>query len=245
MDWMYVVLYVRVAEPKTSTTRDESRYRTPPNSQVPLLTQLRRHMGAMHRDVNKSLWGVSNRLVPWAGSLAMHSEGRQIPEWADEGDSHKYILENCYQSPSRAELMPFKLKLAWETTLAAVGLGRPRDSWDNMAYCQCLPELEGKTLLMKTPCTWDTRVGGIGLVMTWKPPSWGLTLTVPKELYTLPREKSNQWSYPALKTTKHNGHHSIAQGCCIGTLSSEVTISHLIKLKPNSTGKNLDLELET
>lgn len=80
MDWMYVVLYVRVAEPKTSTTRDKSRYRTPPNSQVPLLTQLRRHMGAMHRDVNKSLWGVSNRLVPWAGSLAMHSEGRQIPE---------------------------------------------------------------------------------------------------------------------------------------------------------------------
>lgn len=32
----------------------------------------------------------------------------------------------------------------------------------------CLSELEGETLLLKTPCMFDTRLGGIELELTWK-----------------------------------------------------------------------------
>ena len=34
----------------------------------------------------------------------------------------------------------------------------------------CLPELEGKTLLLKTPCTLDTGRGGISVELTRNPP---------------------------------------------------------------------------
>lgn len=128
--------------------------------------------------------------------------------------------------------MSFKLKLAWETSLPAVGSGETKRFLRQYGLLSLPPRTEGKSLLLKTPCTWDTRAGGIELEMTWKPPSWGPPLIVSKVLSKAPRETNNQWSYPSLKTTKHNDQHSkTAQWCCNGALSLEVTISHLIKLK--------------
>lgn len=79
----------------------------------------------MNRDVNKA--GEALPLsCALAGKLGNALRRRWIPERADGGDSHKDIPENCYQSPARAGLMPFKLKLAWETSLAVVGSGETK-----------------------------------------------------------------------------------------------------------------------
>lgn len=44
----------------------------------------------------------------------------------------------------------------------------------------CFPEVEGKFLLLKIPCTSDIGLGGSELDLTWKPHPRGLALIVPE-----------------------------------------------------------------
>lgn len=73
---------------------------------------------------------------------------------------------------------------------------------DKMDYCSCLPELEGKTLLLMTPHTSDTELRGIELKLTWKPSPWGLVLIVKES--AMPAANGEKQSYPAMSHMIHN-----------------------------------------
>lgn len=67
-----------------------------------------------------------------------------------------------------------------ESSLQLLGQWSQRDSKNNVSYFHCplcLPELEGKTLLL-TPHTSDTGCGGMELEMIREPLSFGLDLIV-------------------------------------------------------------------
>lgn len=64
------------------------------------------------------------------------------------------------------------------TEFPVLGMGKPPSScWSGKSETPqtlqaftlvCLSELEGETLLLKTPCMFDTRLGGTELELTWK-----------------------------------------------------------------------------
>lgn len=111
------------------TSRAEIRCRTPlPQSQVPLLTQQRSHRGTQ-RDVTVK----AGEVLP-----TFWCPGREAWQCTLKGGG--FLSEQMKATPTgtfwetgtRAlqgtGTMPFKLKLGWETSLPAVGQGRPRDS---------------------------------------------------------------------------------------------------------------------
>lgn len=68
---------------------------------------------------------------------------------------------------------------AWKIFFQVVDQGKSRDSqtmWAIAIALGCRPELEGMFLLCKIPNTLDIGLGGIDLVLTWKPPPGGLGL---------------------------------------------------------------------
>lgn len=86
----------------------------------------------------------------------------------------------------------------------------------------CLPELERKTLVLRTPNSLDIGPGGIELEMAWKC-TRGLAIIYLKILRKLPREKSSQLSYPVvkLKQQRHFAQEDIPKGAIVALTSWE------------------------
>lgn len=101
---------------------------------------------------------------------------------------------------------------AWETFLSVVRVvGFPETSKTIQAIAVglgCHPEKELKIPLLKKPCSWDTRLRGIGMDLKKSAP-WGQTLSrYPKDSRKLPRKKSNQdgglWTTTMTRTERYS-----------------------------------------
>lgn len=70
----------------------------------------------------------------------------------------------------------------------------PRDS-ENIKIIStalgCLPEMEARSLLLKTPCLPDTGPREPELDLTLKPPFWGLAFRVPERTSKILKEGHN------------------------------------------------------
>lgn len=80
----------------------------------------------------------------------------------------------------------------------------PKSISNNTIALGCLPDSEGKTILLKTSPTLGTTLGRINIELSWKFLPWEMTLTLPEASSKLPRKKSMQYSYLPVKTMNYN-----------------------------------------
>lgn len=106
---------------------------------------------------------------------------------------------------------------AWETSFQVVGQGETPKTKQTIAVAiGCLPELEGKTQLLKTPYVLDTCNKEIELKLTWKPPLWGLVLILSKgAMWAVKGEKQPTVlpSYEACNTKMFTARHLLTGSC--------------------------------
>lgn len=107
------------------------------------------------------------------------------------------------------------------------------------------PEVESKSLLMKTPCTLDTEPRGPETYLTWNPPLWKLSFMVLEVTMQASKEWKRPVVLPSYDAYEPQQFTSMAKGAIVAHIPLAVMNSSLVGLKACLTRAKSCLVLET